>query len=114
MAEQQIPSALLAKALGLEQSTFSRRLRGHVDWSVNELAAIAGLLGVGLIDLLPNTQNAGDQVAAGALYAMGDSNPQPADLPSRGGLRLVVGSTGSTSHRRTRHARLLHSVKSAS
>lgn len=44
--------ASIAAGLGLSQAAVSHRLNGRTPWDVNELAAIAGLLGVPLATLL--------------------------------------------------------------
>lgn len=46
MARARVNQTALASALGLTQSSVSKRLRGVVAFNTDELAAVAGLLGV--------------------------------------------------------------------
>ena len=80
----------LADALGITPSALSRRLRGAMDFSVNELGQVAGLLDITLADLLgpsilqarrsPRTElvGAGASGASAQLPRL-DSNQQPFD-----------------------------------
>lgn len=79
--ERRITKTQAALVVGVNQSTFSKKLRGYVPITVDELVAIATLLGVEPRDLLPTV---------GELYAIRDSNPEPADWESPVSLRLVV------------------------
>ncbi len=47
------PAAALADALGVTQATMSRKLKGHVTWSVTDLARAAGFLDVSVEALIP-------------------------------------------------------------
>lgn len=80
----------LADALGITPSALSRRLRGAMDFSVNELGQVAALLDITLADLLgpsilqarrsPHTElvGAGASEASAQLPRL-DSNQQPFD-----------------------------------
>lgn len=46
MARCRIPQIKVAEALGISQVAVSRRLNGHVPFTVTELDVVAGLLGV--------------------------------------------------------------------
>ncbi|WP_414689486.1 helix-turn-helix domain-containing protein [Nocardioides sp.] len=73
----------LARAIGLTQRAFSRRYRGDIEWSVNELSSLAQALGLTFAELTEHTP----LVAVGPTptpggddrYAIRDSNPEPAD-----------------------------------
>jgi len=69
---QGIPQRELAEVLGIGQSTMSKKLRGSVSWTVQELVSSAVFLDVPPVDLLPRV----------------DSNHQPADI-RRARLALV-------------------------
>lgn len=58
MARRRVPQIEVAQLLGLSQTAVSRRLNGGTDFSVRELIAVAGLLGVPASTLL------GEDVAA--------------------------------------------------
>jgi transcriptional regulator with XRE-family HTH domain len=45
----------LAAALGLDQGSLSKRLRGRIAWKVSELVVASTVLGVSVVDLLPET-----------------------------------------------------------
>lgn len=71
----------VANALGIAQSALSRKLRGDRGWDVNELYALAEILGVGITDLIPNERKPrpGDYPggASAAELPRLDSNQQP-------------------------------------
>jgi hypothetical protein len=48
-----LPDAALCPVLGLSRTGVMRRLQGSTDWSVTELLAVAGFLGVAPVALLP-------------------------------------------------------------
>lgn len=52
LARRQLSGKQLATALGVSQFSVSRRLRGEVPFSVDELSVAADFLGVDLSDLL--------------------------------------------------------------
>lgn len=52
MARRSVRQIALAKHLGLSQTAVSRRLNGETEFSVAELVAVAGLLGVPAASLL--------------------------------------------------------------
>ena len=53
MARQGITQTVLAEKLGLSQTQVSARLRGRVPFDINEITAVADMLGVPLSVLLP-------------------------------------------------------------
>jgi hypothetical protein len=74
LGENQISGRRMASALHMDQKAFSRRYRGEVAWSTDELADLARIL----------------RVPFGELCAIRDSNPEPADsVPARRHLVLV-------------------------
>lgn len=52
LAENQIKGARLAPLMGLEVKAFNRRLRGEVEWSIDDLSAMAVALGMPFVDLV--------------------------------------------------------------
>lgn len=54
--ERRITKTQAALVVGVNQSTFSKKLRGYVPITVDELVAIATLLGVEPRDLLPTVR----------------------------------------------------------
>lgn len=52
MARRNVRQGALAKALGISQPSVSARLSGAVPFDVDELRAVADLLGVGMCGLL--------------------------------------------------------------
>lgn len=52
MADAAVSQTRLAEGLGMSQSSVSRRLTGEAPFDVNELGAIADILGVTVADLL--------------------------------------------------------------
>lgn len=58
MARKRISAAAVAEALGLSQAAVSRRLSGEVIIDVNELSAVARLVGLEPRDLIPLTRAA--------------------------------------------------------
>lgn len=52
MAERRVTQAAVAQRLGMSQAAVSRRLSGSVAFDVNELDAVADLVGVPVTDLL--------------------------------------------------------------
>lgn len=68
----------LAKALGYDPSQITKRMRGQVDFTLNELAVLARLFGIEPSELLPRC-------------TVRDSNPEPAvyDLRAHRGLVLL-------------------------
>lgn len=52
MARRRIPQSTLAEALNISQAAVSRRLSGKVAFDVNELEAVASVIGVPAADLI--------------------------------------------------------------
>jgi transcriptional regulator with XRE-family HTH domain len=53
MARRKITQLAVANALGVSTAAVNRRLSGQVAWDVDDLATVAGLLGMDPRDLLP-------------------------------------------------------------
>lgn len=66
----------LAKAMGVSQSTVNARWRGLHPWSLDELDAIAALVGVEFETLTSKVPTGGSH-RKGLQRAWRDSNPQP-------------------------------------
>ena len=54
MWQKRVPQTRLAQRLGVSQSTLSKKLRGQVKWSLDELYAAASALDVDPRELLPH------------------------------------------------------------
>ena len=52
MKRQRIRQPVIAAALGLSQASVSRKLTGHTPLTVDELAVVADVLGVDLVELV--------------------------------------------------------------
>lgn len=80
MAELQIRQKTVAEVLGYSQQALSRRTTGAVAFSVDEIETLARLFGVTEAYLYGFTnERAPGQTTGGSLYAIRDSNPEPAD-----------------------------------
>ena len=51
-ADHGLTQASIARALGIGRQTFSRKLNGHVDFSLSELTRLAEILGTTVADLM--------------------------------------------------------------
>lgn len=58
-AKEGLTQAAAARALGIGRQTFSRKINGHSDFSVSELARLADFLGTTVFDLMQRA----DQIA---------------------------------------------------
>lgn len=54
----EISEVVLADETGISRTTLRRRLTGKSDWLTGELLAVAGFLGVSLVDLLSDERAA--------------------------------------------------------
>jgi len=93
MFRQRVTQSDLADALGVSQATVSRKLHGTVAMTVDELAIIAGALGVDVVELLGGPAPRHVAAAAGA---QPPAVPLPrlmrdAQLPAPPGLRRLAG-----------------------
>lgn len=52
IADHGLTQASTARALGIGRQTFSRKLNGHVDFSLSELTRLAEILGTTVADLM--------------------------------------------------------------
>ena len=62
--DQRITKTRLAQALGVAQTNASKKVRGNVTWSAQDLLVTANLLGVTVQDLLPTSDGRGGWVPA--------------------------------------------------
>lgn len=73
----------LARALGMSQSAVTTRWRGVARWQLDELDAVADILGVSVQDLVTDFTESrtptGGSHRGGLPRARRDSNPQPSD-----------------------------------
>ena len=96
MFAERITNIELGEALGISKSTTSRKVRGHVTWSAQEVSLAATLFGVSVDALMPRPDGAGGWVpapyapgarAAGARSSAGEVVvPQAGLEPATGGL----------------------------
>ncbi|MDG4756311.1 helix-turn-helix transcriptional regulator [Micromonospora sp. WMMD710] len=56
LARQRISASKLARTLGMTQSYLARRMSGDTAFDVDDLARIANVLGVTVVDLLPSAK----------------------------------------------------------
>lgn len=59
MFAERITNIELGEALGISKSTTSRKVRGHVTWSAQEVSLAATLFGVSVDALMPTPDGAG-------------------------------------------------------
>ena len=64
MFAERITNIELGEALGISKSTTSRKVRGHVTWSAQEVSLAATLFGVSVDALMPRPDGAGGWVPA--------------------------------------------------
>ena len=64
MFAERITNIELGEALGVSKSTTSRKVRGHVTWSAQEVSLAASLFGVSVDALMPRPDGAGGWVPA--------------------------------------------------
>ena len=64
MFAERITNIELGEALGISKSTMSRKVRGHVTWSAQEVSLAASLFGVSVDALMPRPDGAGGWVPA--------------------------------------------------
>ena len=81
MWDRQITQVKLGNAVGIDQSSLAKKLRGKRGWSLDEVNAVAAELGTTI----------------GALCTPWDLNPEPTDYESDAPLAaVVVGPWGSS------------------
>lgn len=80
MWDRRMKQTDVARLIGVQQSGFSKKLRGDRGWSVSDLVTMARVLSTSVAYLVGETQNPHPVEPSGdALYAARESNPQPAD-----------------------------------
>ncbi|MDG4762408.1 helix-turn-helix domain-containing protein [Micromonospora sp. WMMD710] len=93
LARQRISASKLARTLGMTQSYLARRMSGDTAFDVDDLARIANVLGVTVVDLLPsakvrpNNRSADSPVRATSPTRTEPSRPK--SRPSRNSIRPV-------------------------
>ena len=70
IAAHGLSTTIVAKRLGIGRQTFSRKLNGHVDFSLSELTRLAEILGTTVADLMCRA----DQIANSGV-ALGYETP---------------------------------------
>lgn len=78
LARQKMSGAELGRRAGIKQSSISRRLTGETAFDMDDLEAIADVLGVEVGDLLPKSVGAGRTLKAGKGTAGRSADPTPA------------------------------------
>ncbi|WP_184454637.1 helix-turn-helix domain-containing protein [Schaalia hyovaginalis] len=71
-----IPATKLASVLELSSATVSRKLRGLVGWSTEELMLTAAFLNISVQDLIPQADGLGGWLPAPYRPARGDRVPE--------------------------------------
>lgn len=85
IAAHSLSTTIVAKRLGIGRQTFSRKINGHVDFSLSELTRLAEILGTTVADLMQRA----DQIAnadvdpTGAGYAIKDTRDDVVILQAR-------------------------------
>lgn len=90
IARAGISQSAAGRAIGVKQSTFSRRTNGQEPFDVDELGALATYFGVSLVELIsgqidripPNAKKAPTMNGEGHLLPGLDSNQEPIGLQS--------------------------------
>lgn len=85
IAAHGLSTAIVAKRLGIGRQTFSRKLNGHVDFSLSELTRLAEILGTTVADLMCRADqiaNADDAPSA-AGYTIKDTRDDVVILQAR-------------------------------
>lgn len=74
IAAHGLSTVIVAKRLGIGRQTFSRKLNGHVDFSLSELTRLAEILGITVADLMCRADQiaTADVAPSAAGYAIKD------------------------------------------
>jgi transcriptional regulator with XRE-family HTH domain len=106
VARHMIPQAKIAEALGVGPMHVSRRLSGKTPFDVDELAAVARLLGVEVVELLPRPHTYVDPVkvvrrrADGKWGRRNNGGEEPTRTKVSAKLRAIRGEGLDTAPRR--------------
>lgn len=82
MGRHRTTQVQLAAVLGIPQTQLSRRLRGLMPFSIDEVEAIADYYAVPVRSLFDHDEETPRPKPGGVQRARRDSNPQPSDLES--------------------------------
>ena len=93
---RRIPVAELARTLGVAGPTMSRKLRGSIAWSAQDVVLVAGVLHVDPADLLPSLDRRARQ----------DSNLRPEDYKSPTSVIIDLGAERARRRTSTRDVEL--------
>ena len=91
MGRHRTSQVQLAAVLGIPQTQLSRRLRGLMQFSIDEVEAIADYYAVPVRSLFDHDTETPRPKPGGVRRARRDSNPQPSELESNV-IRLTFGS----------------------
>lgn len=85
IAANGLSTVIVAKRLGIGRQTFSRKLNGHVDFSLSELIRLAEILGTTVADLMCRSDQIAhaDVAPSAAGYAIKDSRDDVVILQAR-------------------------------
>lgn len=85
IAAHGLSTAIVAKRLGIGRQTFSRKLNGHVDFSLSELTRLAEILGTTVADLMRRADQIAhaDVAPSAAGYAIKDTRDDVVILQAR-------------------------------
>lgn len=68
-ARRNVSTTQLAEGIGLGRVALSRRLNGHAQWTIDEIAAIARFLDVSIDSLIQDHSDASSRLASKAVPA---------------------------------------------
>ena len=85
IAAHGLSTVIVAKRLGIGRQTFSRKLNGHVDFSLSELIRLAEILGTTVADLMCRADQIAhaDVAPSAAGYAIKDARDDVVILQAR-------------------------------
>ena len=92
MFAERLTNVDLGRALGISKSTVSRKVRGHVTWSAEEVSLAAHLFGIPVDALMPTPDGSGGWVPAP--YVPAGSTQIRRDPAPYGTGSVVVAGTG--------------------
>ena len=91
IAARGLSTTIVAKRLGIGRQTFSRKLNGHVEFSLSELTRLAEILGTTVADLMCRADQIANEAVSSGLgspiqdKASGSSHPQARRVDWEGG-----------------------------
>ncbi len=84
MWDRRISQTALGRQVGIDQSSLSKRLRGERNWTLDDLRAVATVLGTSIAYLVGETNEGPEGGASGPSLPHLDSNQEPIGFQSSG------------------------------